>query len=203
MSTQFPTAIDSFTTKTGGQTIDEAHINNLQDAVVALQTKVGINSSSVQTTLDYKISSFFAAGRKIWIYENAAPTGWSIVSTTDRVLGVKGGYYGATGGTGIGTWTQPGHTHPTGNFTLTATQIPSHQHLDGVGRSDTQGLVEAVYSPVGVRQFAIATTSNIIYRSYTSSVGSGAAHNHGHTSLSATADTWRPLAAVGIIIQKS
>jgi hypothetical protein len=30
-------------------------------------------------------------GRKLWLYENTAPTGWTIASVTDGVIAVKGG----------------------------------------------------------------------------------------------------------------
>lgn len=39
MSTTFPTSVDSYTAKTNGvDTVQAAHINNLQDAVVAIET---------------------------------------------------------------------------------------------------------------------------------------------------------------------
>lgn len=55
MATNFPTSLDSFSTRSNGQTIDPAHVNNLQDAVAALQAKAGANSSAVATSLDYKV----------------------------------------------------------------------------------------------------------------------------------------------------
>jgi len=58
MSTNFPdTAIDSFTTKTDNvDDVMAADVNNLQDAVVAIETKVGIDNSTVATSLDYKVT---------------------------------------------------------------------------------------------------------------------------------------------------
>ena len=56
MATNFPaTSIDSYNTKTAGDTIEEGHVNNLQDAMVATETKVGKNSSSVISSHDYKL----------------------------------------------------------------------------------------------------------------------------------------------------
>lgn len=58
MSTNFPTSLDSYSTKVDGSDYPQAaHVNNLQDAVVALETKVGIDSSAVSTTLDYLIKN--------------------------------------------------------------------------------------------------------------------------------------------------
>lgn len=53
--TQFPSSIISFSTKANGQVIDASHINSPQDEIAALETKVGIDNSSVTTSLDYLI----------------------------------------------------------------------------------------------------------------------------------------------------
>lgn len=63
MTTAFPTALDSFTNPGaatlmdagGGLNHDEQHAN-INDAVAALQAKIGINASAVQTSHDYKLS---------------------------------------------------------------------------------------------------------------------------------------------------
>jgi len=180
MSTQFPvTAIDSFSTKSSGDTISESHVNDLQDAVMALETKVGIDSSAVSTTLDYLVKNFISSGRKVWVYADAAPTGWTVYSTAaDCVIAVKGGTegYNQTGGTGTlyGSWTQPSHT-------LTEAEIPSHYH--------SMGAIAGNYSYGADLGGAGSTARN------TGSTGGGGAHNHG--------TTYRPYAAVGIIIEKS
>lgn len=57
MSTNFPTSLDTFTTRANGGVIDASHVNDLQDSVAALQAKVGITSSAVTSSLDYKVSS--------------------------------------------------------------------------------------------------------------------------------------------------
>lgn len=61
MSTTFPTTIDSYThpnpndPRSGSTSLSTFH-GNLQDAITALETKVGINSSSDNTSQDYKLS---------------------------------------------------------------------------------------------------------------------------------------------------
>lgn len=51
----FPSTLDSFTTKYDGVSdVLAADINNLQAAVLALETKVGINNSTDASSLDYK-----------------------------------------------------------------------------------------------------------------------------------------------------
>lgn len=58
MSTNFPSSLDSFTDKVDGTDYPQAaHINNLQDAIEALEAKVGVDSSAVSTSLDYKLTN--------------------------------------------------------------------------------------------------------------------------------------------------
>lgn len=58
MSTNYPTSLDTYTAHADGvsEVIAAAHINALQDAVAALEAKVGADSSAVTTTLDYKVA---------------------------------------------------------------------------------------------------------------------------------------------------
>ena len=56
MTTNFPgTSIDSFPTHATGDVIEASYDNNEQDAIVALETKVGVDGSAVNTTHDYKL----------------------------------------------------------------------------------------------------------------------------------------------------
>lgn len=43
MSSSYPGGLDSYTTHSNGQTIDASHVNNLQDAVTAIETTLGVN----------------------------------------------------------------------------------------------------------------------------------------------------------------
>ncbi len=57
MSTNFPsTSIDTFPTHSTGDVIQASFDNNEQDAIVALETKVGVNGSADTDSLDYKLS---------------------------------------------------------------------------------------------------------------------------------------------------
>lgn len=54
MATNFPGALDSYTTKVDN--VDDvlaAHINNVQDAIVALEVKMGADSSVIASAIDY------------------------------------------------------------------------------------------------------------------------------------------------------
>ena len=54
----FPTDIDNLTDVTDGVDYPQAaHINDLNQAVEAAQTKIGADSSSVATSLDFKLAN--------------------------------------------------------------------------------------------------------------------------------------------------
>ena len=60
MTTKFPAALDSFPTINGTDLLTSpqhsAQHNNVADAISALQTKVGVNGSTVTTSLTYQVS---------------------------------------------------------------------------------------------------------------------------------------------------
>ena len=116
----FPTTLDTdFGTLVDNVSDAEAsNVNDLRRAVEGLEAKVGINSSAVAASLDYKVNNFFVTGRKLYLYENTAPTGWTIVAVTDKVLAVKGGSasYNISGG------------NTGGAFTISIANMPAHTH---------------------------------------------------------------------------
>lgn len=62
MSTSYPGALDSFTTKVDNvDSVMAAHVNNPQDSIVALETLVGVTGSAVSSTLVYKIAAIQTA----------------------------------------------------------------------------------------------------------------------------------------------
>jgi len=194
-STDFPTALDSLGSVTDAvDDVDDDHINDLRRAVEALETKVGIDSSAVTTSLDYLVKNFITSGRAVWIYEDgAAPTGWALDAAADALLGVIGGSedFDDTAGQVVGSWTQPDHT-------LTTAELPSHAHAGSISVVDaySAGLRTPVVD-AGVRINGASAVSGSVNGSYgsTSAVGSGSAHNHG--------TTYRPKTALGQIIVKS
>ena len=205
MAITFPTSLDSFTNKTDNvDDVMAVDINDVQDAVEALETKMGIDSSGVAASLDYKVNNFFAAGRKVWLYEDTAPTGWTIVGVSDITLAVKGGagLYNVAGGNVAGaswanlkahTHTGPSHLHQTFHYVGTASidQIyNSGGNLaditwTGKTQADTGGF------KIGGNGEACQTSE-----AYSSLSGTGA------TGAQSTADV-RPTAAVGIIVTKN
>ena len=185
MSTNFPTSLDSFATLVDNT--DDAlasHQNDRADAIEALEAKVGVDSSAVTTSLDYKVNNFFATGRKVYLYENTAPTGWSITAVTDKVLAVKGGAqaYNVNGGNTAGTWTQPSHT-----LTSAESGVPAHSHP----YTTAVGAAAGTWYPSGVPN----ATTGIANTNNNTAANAASAHNHG--------TAYRPSAAVGIICTKS
>jgi len=50
MATSYPAALDSYTTKADGvDTVQAAHVNNLQDAIVAIETELGVDPIQIGT----------------------------------------------------------------------------------------------------------------------------------------------------------
>jgi len=149
-----------------------------------------------------EVTDSVPTGTKMWFYQNTAPTGWTIDATpADAVLAVKGGSqaFNANGGTQAGTWTQPNHTHTTGDVTLTAAQsgLPAHTHniLNGQQGTGAQPNVRAYLEGLGTHPEAGYIVAN-------AAANAASAHNHGATGNGATANTWRPLAQLGIICTK-
>lgn len=129
---------------------------------------------------------------KMWIYRNDVLAGWAIDATvTDKILALKGGVnaYNVAGGNPAGTWTQPNHTHAG----------PSHAHPLPIGEvaagtalcyksTQTSGTF-VCNRGVGVAGAVTQTRPALV----SNAAGTGA------TSGGATANTYRPSAAVGTL----
>ena len=184
-----------------GYAVSDADAAALVTVLANLLTKAdfGTGAGTVCQGNDSRLNPEFAAGTKLWFYQNTAPTGWTIDATVaDAILAVKGGTqaYNATGGAQAGTWTQPNHLHSTGDVTLTAAQsgLPAHLHPLPIGGGGSYTGVGSGITPSGIG----ADINSLATANYNASQ----AHNHGNTGNSATANTWRSLANVGIICTK-
>ena len=159
----FPSTLDSdFGTLIDSSDYPEAaHVNTLRRAVEGLEAKMGIDSSAVTSSIDYKVNNFFTSTRKLYLYENTAPTGWTIDSVTDKVLAVKGGTngYNVSGG-GLG-----------GSFSISTANMPSHRHsisAPGNSTSNTHTYISACHTQYGAATFYTGYTgsSDGKYRPY-------------------------------------
>lgn len=100
MAINFPASLDTLTNPTSGDNLDTAGVvhadqhSDLNDAVEALQSKVGIDSSAEATSHDYRISAL--RNRTPWatlsypgqvvyfrVPHKFTVTGWEIVATGD------------------------------------------------------------------------------------------------------------------------
>jgi len=86
MATNFPTTLDSLTNPSAGNTLNSPshstqHANS-NDAIEALQAKVGVDSSAVTTSLDYKVRVGNPVGEIAMWSTNTAPTGWLLCDGT-------------------------------------------------------------------------------------------------------------------------
>jgi len=192
-----------------GYEMQDVDLSALITAMANILTKAdfGTSAGTVCQGNDARLGVEIATGSKVWFWQATAPTGWTIdTSAADAVLAVKGGLssYGVDGGLQAGTWSQTNHTHTglshshtTGNHVLTIAEMPAHTHTYG-------GAISGPWTYQGGPGIYPATLN-------TGSTGGNKAHNHGATSTiatdttgaSATANTWRPLAQVGIICTKN
>jgi hypothetical protein len=132
-----------------------------------------------------------SAATYCWFWQTNAPMFWQSVGAGDTVLAVAGGSgsYNVPGGTaGVGLWQQPDVGGVAGQG-LTVAQMPSHSHTFPVFSGQDGSNAAASGGP---QQGTVTTSSQ---GSNTGTNGTSAAHNHGIT--------WRPLASVGIICQKT
>jgi len=163
---------------------------------ILTDAQFGSSAGTVCQGNDPRLDRELPTATKVWFWQNVAPTGWTIDATaaTDAVLAVKSGSgtYAVAGGSSAGTWTQPNHLHTTADHTLTIGEIPSHSHGIQIDRAETgTGRVTC-----GGGEYYGEVYNTV-------AAGGGLGHNHGNTGNGATANTWRPLANVGIICSRN
>lgn len=82
--TNFPTSLDTFADKTASDVITSAGWNTMQDAIEALETKVGADGSADSTSIDYDLA---AAVSDITALETTMGTATSNISSIQTTLG--------------------------------------------------------------------------------------------------------------------
>lgn len=91
MATNYPTSIDSPTNPSSGNTLNSpshsAQHAFENDAIVALETKVGITGSAVNTTLDYKLSGIATGDKAASLTGTESFTNKTLGSGTKITLG--------------------------------------------------------------------------------------------------------------------
>jgi microcystin-dependent protein len=157
MASSFPGSLDTFVNPTGSDSLSAgpqggvSHASmhsNIHDILAALEAKVGVNSSAVSSSLDYRVSMSernAPVGAISMFAGSAAPPGWLLCQgqqVTFSQYPLLAAVFGVTGGT----WNLPdlrqrvplgsGTGYPllgTGGqtqdeITLAVTNLPSHDH---------------------------------------------------------------------------
>ena len=97
MATNFPTSLDTLTNPTSSDSLSSpshsAQHANVNDAVEALQAKVGVDSSAVTSSLEYRIAQLEAAGspmKKVAAFTSSGT--WTVPSgVTYAIAHILGG----------------------------------------------------------------------------------------------------------------
>lgn len=84
MATNFPTSLDSLTNPTSGDSLNSpSHSGqhaNANDAIEALQAKVGVDNSAVTTSLDYKVRNISGASVTASVVDQLEES-WNVAAT--------------------------------------------------------------------------------------------------------------------------
>lgn len=129
----------------------------------------------------------FPVGTKIWVYRNTAPFGWKSIGAGDCLLALKGtsAPYNVAGvTTNSSNWTGTG-------VALTIEQIPGHTH---VTQKDNHASSSIDVRPARKGKTVEDDAVEAKRYCFTELAGGGQAHDHGNA--------WRPLAYVGLLIEK-
>jgi hypothetical protein len=219
MATNFPGSLDDWSDWSddpGGDTFNASILNDVQDAVMALQAKVGKGAYS--SPLHSLIYNFFATGTAVFLYENLSSlTGWTISGLSDRILAVKGGATYTTGGaTAQGSsWSSLGtHTHTmTHNHSILSHNHFLYDYRGGTGAHDFSwrsgsSTGAAVYP--GADKLSDWMKSILVHATHinpvgfdiwTTKTGNQTSGNYTGNTAAGTTDP-RPTAALGVIATK-
>ena len=217
MSIVFPTGLDNFTNNTTDDYVIAQDINDLNDSVEALETKVGVDNSAVSTSIDYILKN------KIWpigsIYINAGVATnpatllgfgtWTAFGAGKMIIGIDStdadfDSLTDTGGSKTSTaliahtHTGPSHTHTGPSHTHTG---PSHTHTGTSGNESadhthtgTTGGRSADHTHTINKRTGTSVQSGINYAESDgvfnrdfSSGGASADHTHSFTSAGRSA----------------
>jgi microcystin-dependent protein len=212
MATNFPTTLDALTNPSAGNTLNSpshsAQHANSNDAIEALEAKVGVDSSAVTTSLDYKVRIYNPIGEITMWATSTAPTGWLIAdgsavsrSTYSALFGVLSTTYGA--GDGSTTFNLPnlkgrvptGRDSASADFTnmgstggattsaLGVSNLPAHTHTTTVDANGLDVLYNAGSYTTGYITGRDADNNGIIDgTTNTFGIAVGSATDHAHTA---------------------
>jgi hypothetical protein len=143
MATNYPGSLDSYSTKNSGDTISEAHVNDLQDATEELQIKLGTSQTGLAATTNTAL-----LGR------GASATGFAVISLANSSL-VTGTLTAERGGTGVTNTNTAG-----GAVVLAATsELPtsSGTNVTGLWRSSGTQVYTLSQSPTAFTDLSLSS----------------------------------------------
>lgn len=147
MATNFPTSLDTFTNPLSTDSLaSPSHSSqhaNLNDAVAALEAKVGINSSAVTTSLDYKVGINTPSGVLQMYAGSAAPTGWLLCNGAEVAIATYGALYAVLG------TTYGALTNGSGGAGSTHFRLPDARGRSIVGAGTGTGLTARTLAATG------------------------------------------------------
>jgi len=130
------------------------------------------------------------SGETILFQKDTAVTGYTLeIGIDDELVYISSG--GAGGSKPGSTWTQPNHTHTTGDHTLIAAEIPTHTHtFSPSGTLYAVGEIIGGGTPRSMAEFSAGGFGTA--QTITGGNPGDGSHNHGATGGSASASSWRP-----------
>jgi len=177
LATSFPSGLDALTNPTSADGLNSPdHAGqhaNVNDAVEALEAKVGVDSSAVVTSLDYKLatlstsSGFVPIGAVTMYSGSTAPTNWAICNGAELAIATYGPLY-AIIGTRYGALTNGSGGVGTTHFKLPAFTSRIPKGTVGIPTVPTT-ITSGVSSAVDVHTHTVNSTFT---------AGNAAAHTH-------------------------
>lgn len=201
MAINYPTSLDNFTGKQDNvDDVQAVDMNNVQDACMALEAKVGVNSSSITSSLEYRLSIIENCLTGIIVMWSGAivdiPAGWYLCdgnngtpNLRDKFIVGAGSSYAVANTGGSTTMT---HTHTGGGHVLTTNEMPSHTHsLSGIELY----VVNSWGSNLELSKRGTGPATAV------GSTGGGASHSHGATSGASNTENRPPYYSLAYIMK--
>jgi microcystin-dependent protein len=175
MATNFPTNLDALTNPTSGDTLASpdhaAQHANANDAIEALEAKVGVNSSAVTTSHDYLIKNNTPAGVINMWATTTAPTSWLLCDGTAVSRSTYASLFAV-----IGTTYGVGDNSTTFNLPNLKGKVP-------VGRDSADTSFDSMGETGGAKTHTLSSAEMPIHTHIQNS------HNHTQNSHTHTTDT--------------